>query len=70
MSDTALTNVPDGLIQTAYDMKAVVILTCCDLIKALSDMGDERGAYALKVLVETIEHIPASTLNSEEADHG
>ena len=45
-------------VDTAYDMKAVIILTCCDLIQALLELGDEQGARALSILIETIEQIP------------
>ena len=46
------------IIETAYDMKAIIILTACDVMQQLLRIGDEPGAYALKVLVETIENIP------------
>jgi hypothetical protein len=46
------------VIQTAYDMKALMILTACDIIRQLDRLGDHAGAYALKCLVETIETIP------------
>lgn len=57
-------------IQTAYDMKAVVILTCCDIIEKLVEIKDYNGAQALKVLVETIEHIPTKDENPRCASCG
>ena len=45
-------------VQTAFDMKAVIILTCCDIIENLDKLGDHNGATALKILVETIQNIP------------
>ena len=68
MGDTQQSDGTFDVIQSAYDMKAVIILTCCDLIKSLSDLGDDRGAYALKTLIETIEHIPASTISTKEGE--
>lgn len=47
-------------VRGAKDMKAVIILTACDIMQKLLDMGDRDGAFALKCLVETIETIPCS----------
>ena len=47
-------------IQTAYDMKAVVILTCCDIAEKLKAMGDRAGAHAIVTLVKAIEEMPAA----------
>ena len=54
---------PVPVITTAYDMKAIVILMCCDIMGSLMEIGDEDGAYALLALVKTIEQIPV--LNQE-----
>jgi len=40
------------------DVKAVIILTACDIAQKLSQMGDQSGAYALVTLVKTIEQMP------------
>lgn len=45
-------------IETAYDMKALIILSACDIIDQLSSIGDYNGAYALRCLIETIETLP------------
>ena len=45
-------------VETAYDMKAIVILTACDIMQKLADIGDMQGAHALQIFVETIERIP------------
>lgn len=46
------------VVETAYDMKAVVILTACDIMQKLAEIGDMHGAHALQIFVETVEHIP------------
>jgi hypothetical protein len=46
-------------IETAADMKALVIVTCCDIALRLKAEGDVDGAYALVTLVKVIECIPA-----------
>jgi hypothetical protein len=40
------------------DVKAVIILTACDIAQRLNQIGDEAGAYALVTLVKTIEQMP------------
>lgn len=45
-------------ITSASDLKAIIILSCCDLIEQLQDRGDLAGAHALVALVQTIEVIP------------
>jgi len=46
-------------IQSAYDMKALIILSACDIIQQLVAIGDLHGAYAIRCLIETIEMLPA-----------
>ena len=54
------------VVQTAYDMKAIIVLTSCDIMETLYRRGDMAGAYALKALVETIENIPCAKDASHE----
>lgn len=52
-------------IETAYDMKAFIILSACDIIDQLSSIGDYNGAYALRCLIETIETLPCKEPTNE-----
>lgn len=45
-------------VETAYDMKAIVVLTACDIMQKLAQIGDMQGAHALQIFVETVEQIP------------
>ncbi len=45
-------------VETAYDMKAIVVLTACDIMQKLAEIGDMQGAHALQIFVETVEQIP------------
>jgi hypothetical protein len=46
------------IIETAYDMKAIIILSACDIMQTLALIGDMNGAHALQILIETIESLP------------
>ena len=46
-------------IQSAYDMKALIILSACDIMQQLVSIGDLHGAHAIRCLIETIELLPA-----------
>ena len=47
-------------IESAADMKAIIILTACNIAEKLTQIGDQNGAYALVTLVKTIEQIPCT----------
>ena len=53
-----MTGIPN--IESAADMKAIIILTVCDIAEKLTQIGDQNGAYALVTLVKTIEQIPCA----------
>ncbi len=47
-------------VESAADMKGIIILTACQIAEQLAAIGDQAGAYALVTLVKTIEEIPCT----------
>ena len=47
-------------VESAADMKGIIILTACQIAEQLAAIGDQAGAYALVTLGKTIEEIPCT----------
>ncbi len=58
------------VITTAYDMKALTILVCCDIMKQFYEMGNVNAAYAIQVLIETLELIQVEGEPREDQNNG
>lgn len=55
-------------IKTAYDMKAIIVLNCCDIAEKLREIGDDAGSNAILILIKSIENFPAADVDDVTAE--